>query len=89
MGYPEVDTVRYGSPAYGASGEFSGTMRIPDVTNVNKGVEYGYNLVGTAVLTAEDFLDAISTSTNPMAIRLKNLSTTQTMGDQLSGFSNA
>ena len=89
MGYPEVDTVRFGSPAFGPSGEYSGTMRIPDVTNVNKGVEYGYNLVGTAVLTAEDFLDAISTSTNPMAIRLKNLSTTQTMGDQLSGFSNA
>lgn len=89
MGYPEVDTVRFGSPAFGPSGEYSGTMRIPAVTNVSKGVEYGYGEIGTAVLTAEDFLDAISTSTNPMGIRLKNLSTTQTMGDQLSGFSNA
>jgi len=89
-GYPAVDVVRYGSPTYGPTlTEYNGTMRIPDVTNVNKGVEYGYGLVGTAVLTAEDFLNAISTSTNPMAIRLKNLSTTQTMGDQLSGFSNA
>ncbi len=89
-GYPAEDTVRYGSPTYGpTNSEYNGTMRIPDVTNVNKGVEYGYGLVGTGQLTAEAFLDAISTSTNPMAIRLKNLSTTQTMGDQLSGFSNA
>jgi len=88
VGYPAVDTVRYGSPTYGPTNtEYNGTMRIPAVTNVNKGVEYGYGLVGTAVLTAEDFLNAISTSTNPMAIRLKNVSTVNTTGGQLAAFS--
>lgn len=88
MGYPEVDTVRFGSPAFGPSGEYSGTMRIPAVTNVNKGVEYGYLEIGTAVLTAEDFLNAISTSSNPVAVRLKNVSTVQSTGDQLAAFTS-
>jgi hypothetical protein len=87
VGYPAVDTVRYGSPTYGPTlTEYNGTMRIPDVTNVNKGVEYGYGLVGTAVLTAEDFLNAISTSSNVVATRLKNVSTVQSTGDQIAAF---
>lgn len=85
--YPAEDTVRFGSPSYGPTlTEYNGTMRIPAASNVNKGVEYGYGEIGTAVLTAEDFLDAISTSSNPVAVRLKNVSTVDTTGGQLAAF---
>ena len=42
--------------------------------------------VGTLQLTGEDLLNAISTSSNDVAQRIKNLATVETTGDQLAAF---
>jgi len=44
------------------------------------------NTVGTAQFTAEDFLNGINTSVNPIADRIKNSSTVQTTGAQLASY---
>jgi len=60
-----------------------GTLEVPDPSNVRKGVPTD-NTVGTAELTGEDILQAIQDSTTPLAERLRNVSTVQTTGDQIS-----
>lgn len=83
VGLPLTTNVRSGI-VYGASNELTGTMVVPINANVRKGVQVDVQPnVGTADLTAEDIFNAISTSTNPVAIRLKNISTVQTTGDQI------
>jgi hypothetical protein len=62
-----------------------GTLEVPDPSNVRKGVPTD-NTVGTADLTAEDILNAILTSENPVAERLRNVSTVQTSGSQLQAY---
>ena len=42
------------------------------------------NTVGTADLTAQDIFDAITNSSDPIAKRLRNVSTVQITGDQIS-----
>ena len=81
LGNPLEEDVRDGVD-YGASLEFTGSLAVPSSDNVRKGVAID-NTIGTADLTAEDFLDAIATSTNDIAIRLRNVSTVQTTGDQI------
>jgi hypothetical protein len=61
-----------------------GTMAVPVASNVRKDVPVD-DTVGTADLTAEDILNAILTSENPVAERLRNVSTVQTTGDQIAG----
>jgi len=78
----------------------TGTLVLPTEDNVRKGVVYdNFDKTGTADLTAEDFnqvldnniqnlaegiLQAIQDSTTPLAERLRNVSTVQTTGDQIS-----
>jgi hypothetical protein len=61
-----------------------GTMAVPVASNVRKDVPVD-DTVGTAELTAADILNAILTSENPVAERLRNVSTVQTTGDQIAG----
>lgn len=83
LGLPLTTNVRSGIQ-YGASNELTGTMVVPVNANVRKGVQVDVQPnVGIADLTAEDIFNAISTSTNPVAIRLKNISTVQSTGDQI------
>ena len=71
--------VVYGDSAY------TGTLIVPDPSNVRKGVTTD-NTVGTADLTAEDFLNAIETSSNDVAVRLRNVATVASTGGQLASY---
>jgi hypothetical protein len=81
LGNPNEDDVREGVD-YGPSLELTGTLAVPTPDNVRKGVPTD-DTVGTADLTAEDFFDAIAISTNDIAIRLRNVATVETTGDQI------
>jgi hypothetical protein len=68
---------------YGPSSGLTGTMYVPSPSDVRVNVPVAQT-VGTATLTAEDLFNAIlSGSTNPVAVRLRNVSTVQTTGEQL------
>ena len=81
---PLASDVREGV-VYGNS-IFTGTLIVPSPSNVRKGVSTDAT-VGTADLTAQDFLDLLSTSTDPIAERLRNVATVQTTGDQITSLS--
>jgi hypothetical protein len=85
LNYPDELDVREGVD-YGASLELTGTLAVPTADNVRKGVPID-DTVGTADLTAEDFLTAIEESTLDIAERLRNVATVQTTGDQVVGLS--
>jgi hypothetical protein len=82
---PSIGDVRNGS-VYGPASGLTGTLRmaIPSDVRINVPTD---NTVGSATLTSEDLFNAIlSGSTNPVAIRLRNISTVQTTGDQISSY---
>ena len=85
-GYPGVPNVRDGV-VFGQLGEFTGELIIPPTGSVRKDVPVD-NTVGTAELTAADFLAAIDASTSGIGLRLKNVATVQTVGAQVTGFTN-
>lgn len=64
----------------------TGTLAVPDPSDVRKNTPTD-NTVGTADLSAQDFLDLLSTSPDPIAERLRNVSTVQTTGDQIASLS--
>lgn len=68
------------------TGGNTGSLIIPSPSNVRKGVPTDAT-IGTADLTAQDFLDLLSTSPDPIAERLRNVSTVQTTGDQITSLS--
>jgi hypothetical protein len=80
---PNEDDVRLNTTYY--DGLKTGSLNVPDPSNVRNGVPTD-NTVGTADLTAQDFFDAIATSSDPVAIRLRNVATVETTGDQISAF---
>jgi hypothetical protein len=82
---PSISDVRNGI-TYGAGLSLTGTLAVPTADNVRKGVPID-DTVGTADLTAEDFLTAIEESTLDIAERLRNVATVQTTGDQITGLS--
>jgi hypothetical protein len=52
-------------------------------------VRYGVptdNTTGSALLSAQSLFDEIATSTNPVAVRLRKSSTTDTFGNMLTAF---
>jgi hypothetical protein len=81
---PSTTNVRQGI-GFGPSSGLTGTMIVASPSNVRVGVLTD-NTVGTGSLTPEDFLNAISASTHPIAVRLKNVSTVETTGDQISSY---
>jgi hypothetical protein len=83
-GVPSTTNVRSGS-VYGASNELTGTLAMATPDNVRKSVPTD-NTVGTAQLTAEDILNEISSSLNPVAVRLRNAATVASTGAQIAGF---
>lgn len=80
LGNPATTDVRQGV-SY-ASGALTGTLVVPSPANVRRGVPTD-NTVGTADLTAQDFFTAIANSSDPIAVRLRNVATVQTTGDQI------
>lgn len=82
--YPVESDVRFGV-SYSASPTRIGTLRVPLPQYVSQGVLVDAT-VGTAYMDPESFLNAISTSTNPIATRLKNVVTVEASGDQMAAF---
>lgn len=80
LGNPAITDVRSGVTY--ASGALTGTLVVPSPANVRIGVPTD-NTVGTADLTAQDFFTAIANSSDPIAVRLRNVATVQTTGDQI------
>lgn len=69
-----------------ALGTQTGTLAVPSPSDVRKNTPTD-NTVGTADLTAQDFLDLLSTSPDPIAERLRNVATVQSTGDQITSLS--
>lgn len=84
LGLPLTTDVRDGIN-FGTGGELTGTLIVPAASDVRVNVPFD-NTVGTAELTANDFLNAISGSTHPIAVRLRNVATVDTVGGQFSAF---
>jgi len=81
---PDGDDVRLGV-TYGA-GSYQGTLAVPPANRVSSGIPVD-NTVGTAVLTADDIWNAQTSAMNTdgsIGKRLKNASTVDSTGDQLS-----
>jgi hypothetical protein len=84
LGLPLTTNVRY-PIQYGASNELTGQLVMPLPSNVRVGVPTD-NTIGTGELTAADFLAAIGVSTDPVAERLRTVSTVDTTGNQMASF---
>lgn len=82
-GFPAVGNVRLGT-VY-ASGALTGTLAVPPTGAVSLGVPVD-NTVGTATLTAQDFFTAIANSADPVAERLRNVSTVATTAATVAAF---
>lgn len=81
-GVPATTNVRSGT-VYGIGGGLTGTLVVPSANAVTAGVTYDNGTVGTAQNTAASFLTALAASTDPLAVRLQNVATVQTTGDQI------
>jgi hypothetical protein len=81
---PIESNVRLGT-SYGG-GAFIGLLAVPSPSQVSVGIPTD-NTVGTGIVTSNDFLEAIKTSSDPLAERLRNVATVQTVGDQFNSFS--
>lgn len=82
---PTVNNVRSGV-SY-ASGALTGTLVVPPANAVTAGVVYDNGTIGTAQNTADSFLTALAASSDPLAVRLQNVATVQTTGDQIAAAS--
>lgn len=83
-GVPLESDVRDGI-TYGVGSSLTGTLVIPSASNVRVGVPFD-DTVGTADLTAQDFFTAIATSTDPIAVRMRNSATVQTVASTIASF---
>lgn len=81
---PVESNVRLGT-SYGG-GAYIGLLSVPLPSQVSLGTPTD-NTVGTGIVTSADFLEAIKTSSDPLAERLRNVATVQTVGDQFNSFS--
>jgi hypothetical protein len=84
LGNPAEADVRDGT-IYGASNELTGTLIMAIPANVRKSVPTDAT-VGTADLTAQDIFTEIASSSDPIAVRLRNIATVQTTGAQLASY---
>lgn len=82
-GFPAVGNVRQGVTY--ASGSLTGTLAVPPAAAVSLGVPVD-NTVGTATLSAQDIFTAIANSSDPIAERLRNVSTVATTAATVASF---
>jgi hypothetical protein len=81
---PPIETnVRLGT-SYGG-GAYIGLLAVPSPSQVSVGIPTD-NTTGSAILTSQDLFTAISSSSDPVAERLRNVSTVGTTGDQIVAF---
>ena len=84
LGNPVIGDVRDGT-IYGASNELTGSLIMAVPSDVRKSVPTDAT-VGTADLTAQDIFTEIASSSDPIAVRLRNTATVQTTGAQLASY---
>jgi hypothetical protein len=85
-GMPSANNVR--SPlVYGFNNELTGTLVVPAANTVTLGVSFDNGTLGTAQNTASSFITELSASSDPLAVRLQNVATVQTTGDQIAAAS--
>jgi hypothetical protein len=84
LGNPVIEDVRDGI-TYGASLELTGSLIMAVPSDVRKSVPTDAT-VGTADLTAQDIFTEIASSSDPIAVRLRNIATVQTTGAQLASY---
>jgi hypothetical protein len=80
LGLPTPNNVRLGT-LYGNVPQLTGTLVLPPSNAVLVGVPID-NTVGTLVMSPAAVIQELNTSTVDVAVRLQNVSTVQTMGDQ-------
>ncbi|HPH85559.1 MAG TPA: hypothetical protein PLC48_08855 [Ferruginibacter sp.] len=86
LGNPPTSDVRSGVN-FGPSTELTGTCHVPPASATIKGVPVD-NTVGTCeVMSAAGFLAELSNSSDPLAVRLRNVATVESTGDQLAASS--
>ena len=85
VGIPAASNVRNGI-VYGVSGSLTGTLVVPPASAVTDGVIFDNGTIGTAQNTAASFLAELAVSTDPLAERLRNVSTVQTTGAQIAAY---
>lgn len=69
-----------------ASATLTGTLVVPTANVVSLGVVYDNGTVGTAQITAASFLSEISSSLDPLAERLRNISTVESTATIIAAF---
>lgn len=84
LGTPATTDVRNGVTY--ASGALTGTLVVPLASAVTDGVIFDNGTIGTAQNTAASFLAELAVSTDPLAERLRNVSTVQTTGAQIAAY---
>lgn len=84
LGQPTANNVRFGT-IYGATNEFTGTLRVPNPNTVLLGTLTDAT-VGSLLMTPAQFVSELNTSTTPVAVRLQNCSTVNTTGDQIASY---
>jgi hypothetical protein len=84
--YPSINDVRDGVE-YGFL-SYEGNLIVPPSGNVSLNYNYDSNgsVTGSAILTPQNLFTAISGSSDPVAERLRNVSTVGTTGDQIVAF---
>jgi hypothetical protein len=84
--YPSINDVRDGVE-YGFL-SYEGNLIVPPSGNVSLNYNYDSNgsVTGSAILTPQNLFTAISSSSDPVAERLRNVSTVGTTGDQIVAF---
>jgi hypothetical protein len=80
LGLPTPNDVRFGVP-FGVGDVFTGTCKIPAPEAVLIGVPVG-TTVGTLVMSPAAVVAELGTSTLDIAVRLQNVATVQTTGEQ-------
>jgi hypothetical protein len=81
---PATNDVRLGT-VYGQSNEFTGSMVVQTPENVLLGTLVD-NTVGTLIMTPDNLVQELGTSTRPVAVRLQNSSTVDTTGNQMASY---
>lgn len=80
-GQPTTNNVRFGTP-FGVDDTFVGTCRIPTPDTVLLGAPTD-NTTGTLLMTPDQFVTELNNSSTAVAVRLRNVSTVDTTGDQI------
>jgi hypothetical protein len=81
LGNPPTDKVERGY-AYGQSGTLIGTQDVPTAAQTLFGVPVR-NTTGTLLMTPDEFIQEMGISTRPIAVRLQNVATVQSVGEHL------